>query len=404
MDMPQSPPTTDANGMITPAELERPVLPPRPELVGLTVAELAEFLQAMGEPAYRAKQLFGWMHGRAVGDFAAMTNLPAGLRDRLAQSASVGIPGAVTCQQDSATGTRKYLLRLSDGQTVETVAMAHSYGLSACISSQVGCRLGCRFCASTLNGLQRNLAAGEMIGQLLAIQAGLLAEDKRVGSVVFMGSGEPMENYEATLKAIRLMHEPEGMNIGYRHITVSTSGLVPGIQRLAREGLPITLALSLHASNDEERSEIMPINRIFPLPEVIAACKEYAEITGRRVTYEYLLLDGVNDSDDNADELAALLRGSLAHVNLIPFNPVAERPYKRPPRERILRFCQRLLDQGISATTRRTMGDEIDAACGQLRNRNPRAPVANLRPGLLPPPLRPAKREAPSGPGGSPRS
>lgn len=397
--------------LIAPDDLLRQA-PPRPELIGLTPAELAGFLQGLGEPAYRARQLFQWMHGRAEGDFQAMSNLPAALRQRLADSASVGIPETVTVQRDRVTGTQKYLLRLSDGQTVETVAMPHPYGVSACISSQVGCRLGCRFCASTLNGLQRNLTAGEMMGQLLAMQRTLLRGQEaagaaadpahgRIGSVVFMGSGEPLENYEAVLRAVRLMHEPAGMNIGYRHISISTSGLTPAIRRLAQEGLPVTLALSLHAPSDALRSELMPINRLFPLAEVIAACKEYAAITGRRVTYEYLLLDGVNDGDEHADQLIELLHGSLAHVNLIPFNPVAERPYRRPPRERIRRFCQRLLDHGISATTRRTMGDEIDAACGQLRNRNLRLPAASLRPGQLPPPLRPARRAPPDG---SPRS
>lgn len=338
-------------------------------LVGMTLEEMADFLAELGEPRFRAKQLFQWVYDKGVTSFDAMTNLSRSLRQKLAEQTLLVLAEEEVEQRDEATQTSKFLFRLQDGQKVEAVLMRHDYGNSACVTTQVGCRMGCSFCASTVGGLVRNLTAGEIVDQVIMMQK-RLPDGERISSVVFMGSGEPMENYDHVLKAIRLMHAPDGLNIGYRHITLSTSGVLPGIRRLAEEDLPITLALSLHAPNDALRSQLMPVNRLFPLDQVVAAAREYAGKTGRRVTYEYLLIRGVNDQREHALELASLLKGSLAHVNLIPLNPVAERPqYRRPSRDHVLQFQAWLEQAGITATLRREMGGEIDAACGQLRNR-----------------------------------
>jgi 23S rRNA (adenine2503-C2)-methyltransferase len=343
-------------------------------LVGMTLEEMTQFVSELGEPGFRAKQLFSWVYAKGVKSFAQMTNLPASFRQKLEEQAVLVLLSSELEQQAAPTRTSKYLFALHDQEKVECVLMRHQYGNSVCVTTQVGCRMGCTFCASTFGGLVRNLTAGEIVDQIIMMQRDL-PEGERVSSVVLMGSGEPMENYDHVLKAVRLVHEPEGLNIGYRHITLSTSGLVPAMHRLATEGLPITLALSLHAPTDELRSQLMPVNRIWPVAEVLAAARAYGETTGRRVTYEYILIDGVNDNPEQADALSGLLRGSLAHVNLIPMNPVAERPqYRRPSRERVLRFRDMLQEQGITATVRREMGGDIDAACGQLRNRVARRP------------------------------
>lgn len=341
----------------------------RQPLPGMTIDEMADLMVDLGEPRFRARQLFQWVYQKGVKDFDAMTNLPARLRQHLAETTLLRLLEKETEQHDRRTGTTKYLFRLADGSQVESVLMRQSWGNSVCITTQVGCRMGCTFCASTVGGLVRNLTAGEIVDQIVTMQRELPGGG-RVSSVVLMGSGEPLENYEHVVKAIRLMHEPEGLNIGYRHITVSTSGIVPGMRRLAEEGLPITLALSLHAPTDELRRQLMPVARIWPLDEVLEAARAYAQKTGRRVTYEYILIDGVNDGPEEARQLARLLKGTLAHVNLIPLNPVAERPqYRRPGPERINRFKQILESSGIATTVRREMGGDIDAACGQLRNR-----------------------------------
>lgn len=339
------------------------------QLVGMTPAELEAFLAELGEPRFRAKQVFQWLHAKGARSFDAMTNLPASLRAKLAEKALAALVHEEVEQHAQRTQTTKFLFTLTDGQKVESVLMEHGYGNSVCVTTQVGCRMGCTFCASTIGGLVRNLSAGEIVDQVIAM-SNHLDEGERVSSVVLMGSGEPMENYDEVLKAVRLMHEPDGLNIGYRHITLSTSGLVPAMRRLADEGIPITLALSLHAPNDELRSQLMPVNKIWPVSEVIQAARDYADKTGRRVTYEYLLIEEVNDTEPLAHQLGQMLKGSLAHVNLIPLNPVAERPqYRRPAPERVLRFREILDTYGITATVRREMGGEIDAACGQLRNR-----------------------------------
>lgn len=359
-----------------------PVLPPektpaevftdgKRQLVGLTREELADWMAAaLGEPRYRARQLFEWLHRRGVRSFDAMTNLPAALRQRLEQVATAVAVEPAQRHEATRTQTSKHLLRLTaDGEQIEAVLMEHHYGHSACVTTQVGCRMGCTFCASTFGGLVRNLTAAEIVDQLLVLR-GALPRGQRIGSVVLMGSGEPLENYDNVVRAVRLMHDPAGLDIGYRHITVSTSGLVPGMRRLAGEGLPITLALSLHAPDDELRSRLMPVGRIWSVAECMAAAREYAERTGRRITVEYLLIAGVNDQPERAGTLARLLRGMLAHVNLIPMNPVAERPeYRRPGTERVRRFQDTLAQAGVTATIRREMGSDIDAACGQLRHR-----------------------------------
>jgi len=338
-------------------------------LVGMTQAEMAAFLAELGEQRFRAKQLFQWVYAKGVKQFADMTNLSLTLRSKLEQEAQLVLLERETEQHADPTDTTKYLFRLADGQKVESVLMRHDYGNSVCITTQVGCRLGCTFCASTFGGLVRNLTIGEIVDQVIMTGRDL-PEGERVSHVVLMGSGEPMENYDNVLGAIRLIHEPDGLNIGYRHVTISTSGLVPAMRRLAEEDLPVTLALSLHAPNDDLRTQLMPVARKYPLKEVLDAAREYGEKTGRRVTYEYILIAGLNDNPEQAAELAGLLQGSLAHVNLIPINPVAERPeYRRPSHNRAVAFRDLLEQAGITTTIRREMGGDIDAACGQLRNR-----------------------------------
>lgn len=341
------------------------------QLKGVSPAELKELFQTWGQPAYRAVQVMEWMYQRTAASFEDMTNLPKDLRDRLEATCSLT---AVTLEtrQESGDGTTKYLFGLADGQAVESVLMPHDYGNSVCVSSQVGCRMGCVFCASTLGGVARNCSVGEMIDQVVFIQRELKARGDRVSSVVLMGSGEPMENYESMVAFIRLLGDPKGLGIGLRHITVSTCGIVPGIKRLAQENLPITLAVSLHAPTDELRSRMLPVNRRYPIAGLLEASREYASETGRRLTFEYILIRGLNDSRQDAEELARRLKGQLAHVNLIPANPVSERGIERTPAEHVETFARVLEERGIPVTVRREMGSDIDAACGQLRRRRGR--------------------------------
>lgn len=336
-------------------------------LKNLLPAELEAFIAGLGERTFRAKQLLEWMYGRCASSFDQMTNLPAALRTRLAEVAELDVVTEVG-RQLARDGTTKFLFRLCDGKLVESVLMPHDYGHSVCVSSQVGCRMGCRFCASALSGLERNLTAAEMIDQVVHIQRSLPAGE-RVRSLVVMGMGEPLENYDAVVRFLRLLHLPEGLNIGYRHVTVSTCGLVPGILRLAQEQMPITLAVSLHAPNDMLRERLMPVNRKYSIEKVLEAAGRYAEITGRRVTFEYILIHGQNDAPEQAHELGRLLRGRLSHINLIPANPVPERGIERPPRPAVEAFQRIVSSYGIETTVRREMGSEIDAACGQLRRR-----------------------------------
>ncbi len=335
-------------------------------LLDLNLKEMEAMLISLGKERYRAKQLCQWVLQKGAADFDEMTNISKELREQLKQIAVIGQPEILAKQASKDGETIKYLFGLTDGEAVESVLMRHSYGRSACVSTQVGCRMGCRFCASTVDGVVRNLTAGEIYAQVLAIQKDT---NERVSHVVIMGSGEPMDNYDATIKFIRNIAAPYGLNISLRHITLSTCGIVPGIKKLAQEDIPITLAVSLHAPDNKLRNELMPINRKYPLEQLIPACAEYAQQTGRRITFEYSLIKGKNDQLIHAQQLGRLLQGLLCHVNLIPVNPVKERGLERTPPQQVLKFQKELEQYGVNATVRREMGADIDAACGQLRRR-----------------------------------
>ncbi len=334
------------------------------DLKSMTLEELTAEVTAAGEKAFRAKQLYQWMHEKLAADFDEMTNLPKSFREKLAVDYIWTSLETVDVRISEVDGTRKYLFCLEDGNVIESVLMRYKHGNSVCVSSQAGCRMGCRFCASTLNGLARNLRASEILEQVYRIQRDT---GERVSNVVIMGSGEPMDNYENVVRFIRLLSAPEGLNISQRNITVSTCGLVPQIYRLAEEGLQITLALSLHAPSDEVRRELMPIANRYPLREVLDACGNYYEKTGRRLTFEYSLVKGVNDNLEEAKALARLIGGYHGHVNLIPVNPIKERDYVQSNREAVEAFKNYLERQGINVTVRREMGRDIGGACGQLR-------------------------------------
>lgn len=340
-------------------------------IFGLTVEELTKVLEPFKVPKYRAKQLAEWMYLKGVNSFAEMTNLSKKLREALEKELVINRP-SVKVRLDSADNmTTKFLLEFSDGVAVETVLMRQPYGNSICVSTQAGCNMGCAFCASTLHGLTRNLTAGEILAQAITINDMLRREaSQKVDTMVIMGSGEPLMNYEAVIKFLHLIHEPYTLGMSYRSITLSTSGIVPQMYLLADENIPISLSISLHAPNDELRSQIMPINRKYPLPEVIAAAKNYVLKTKRRLTYEYILIDKLNDGEKQAKELVSLLKGQLASVNLIPINPVAERNMLRPSKARIDWFAHYLSSHHINVTVRREMGNDIQAACGQLRNKH----------------------------------
>lgn len=336
-------------------------------LYDMTLPELTAWLKDLGEPSYRAKQIFDWLYVKRVRSFDDMTNLSKALREKLEQTAVIETSQVVTKQVSAVDGTVKFLLGWPDAVTVETVLMRHGYGNSVCVSTQVGCKMGCTFCASTLGGMIRQMTAGEMVEQFLLSQRLLDEAGERVSSVVLMGSGEPMDNLAAALKFIDIIHDPAGLNIGLRHITISTVGLVPGIKRLADDGRPITLAVSLHAANDELRSSMMPVNKAYPIAKLMEACHYYVEKTGRRISFEYALIGNKNDRLEDARELAQLLKDLPSHVNLIPVNYVPERNYTRTPKEQIDAFVKELNRLRVNATVRREMGHDISAACGQLR-------------------------------------
>ena len=338
-------------------------------IFGWTKERLAEALKEHDIPRFRADQIIRWMYQRGAASFDVMDNLAKPLRIRLAEQFSIERPKVISRLHSAGGATIKLLYEFADGQTAETVLMRHPYGNSVCISTQAGCRMGCAFCASTLHGLQRNLTVGEIAAQVIGIADFLRQEGARVDTIVVMGSGEPLENYENVIAALRLLHEDYTIGLSYRGVTLSTSGIVPGIERLAEEGIPISLSISLHAPTDAMRSEIMPVNRMYPLAALLRAARMYAERTKRRVTYEYILIRDLNDGVREAEQLAKLLRGQLASVNLIPINPVAERKLFRPDRAAIRRFQKVLEERHITATLRREMGTDIQAACGQLRNR-----------------------------------
>ncbi|MBD2871449.1 23S rRNA (adenine(2503)-C(2))-methyltransferase RlmN [Paenibacillus arenilitoris] len=338
----------------------------KPCIYDYTLEQLQEWMKENGEPVFRGGQLFDWLYVKRVKSFEDMSNLPKSLREKLDEHYSILTLNEIT-RFESKDGTVKFLFGLHDSHAIETVIMRHNYGNSICVTTQVGCRIGCTFCASTLGGLKRNLTAGEIVAQVVTAQQMLDATGERVSSIVIMGSGEPFENYDATMTFLRLMIHEKGLNIGQRHITVSTSGIVPSMYKFADENTQINLALSIHAPNDALRSKLMPVNRRFPFEDVMAACRHYIAKTGRRITFEYALIGGVNDRPEHAQELAEVLQGMLCHVNLIPVNHVPERNYVRTPREDIFEF-QRVLERGkISVTIRREQGHDIAAACGQLR-------------------------------------
>ena len=338
-------------------------------LLGYTLEELTAYLQTLGEKPFRAKQLYGWLHKGA--DFDEMRNLPAALREKLKQSDTaigVSIIKTLVSQKD---GTEKYLFSLRDGNVVEGVLMRYNYGNTLCISSQVGCRMGCSFCASTLEGRVRDMTAGEMLGEVVAVNRLHAQGDKRgVTNIVMMGSGEPLDNYDNVVRFLRLVSAPEGINISLRNVSVSTCGLADRMDDLARENLPITLSISLHAPTDEARRRIMPIANQYSIERLMKACRDYVDKVGRRIVFEYALIEGVNTSLEDADKLAALTRGLLCHVNLIPLNDVPERDLRAPGQKGIDAFQKRLESLHVSVTRRREMGADIEGACGQLRRKH----------------------------------
>ncbi len=337
------------------------------DIKSLNLEELTTELQKRGEKAFRAKQMYEWMHVRLARSFAEMTNLSKAFREECEKTYQYTALEAVQVQESQIDGTRKYLFRLSDGNVVESVWMKYKHGNSVCISSQVGCRMGCRFCASTLDGLERNLLPSEMLDQIYAITR---LTGERVSNVVVMGTGEPLDNYDNLLKFLRLLTDANGLNISQRNVTVSTCGLVPMMKKLAEEKLQITLALSLHATTDEKRRSLMPIANKYSIAELMDACAYYFDQTGRRITFEYSLVGGVNDTDEDAAQLSALARPLNCHVNLIPVNPIKERDYVQSEAGRIRAFQNKLEKNKINGTIRREMGRDIDGACGQLRRKN----------------------------------
>ena len=333
------------------------------DLKSLTLPEMTAFLQSLGEPAFRGRQVFTWLH-RGVTDFDGMTNLSKSLREKLKETCILTAPEVARKQVSRLDGTIKYLWELSDGNCVESVLMRYQHGNTVCISCQVGCRMGCAFCASTLAGKVRDLTPAEMIDQVLFTQ---MDSGAPISNIVLMGIGEPLDNFDTVMRFLTLVNHPEGMNIGMRHISLSTCGLVDKIDKLARYGLQLTLSVSLHAPDDETRSKIMPVNRSVGVEKLMDTCRRYVQATGRRISYEYAMIDGVNDSDAQADQLARLLKGTLGHVNLIPLNDVEESPLK--PSRRVAAFQKRLERQGVTVTVRRKLGSDIDASCGQLRRK-----------------------------------
>lgn len=338
-------------------------------LLGYSLEELTEAFRQMGEKPFRAKQVYGWLHKGA--DFEEMRNLPAALRQKLQeQETAIGVSILKTLRSQK-DGTEKYLFSLRDGNVVEGVLMRYHYGNTLCISSQVGCRMGCAFCASTLEGRVRDLTAGEMMGEVIAVNRLHAQGDQRgVTNVVMMGSGEPLDNYDNVVRFLRLLSAPEGICISLRNVSVSTCGLADRIDDLAKENLPITLSISLHAPTDEARRRIMPIAHRYDLARLMKACRDYVGVTGRRIVFEYALIEGVNTALADADRLAQLTRGLLCHVNLIPLNDVPERNLSAPSQQGIDAFQKRLEEKGVSVTRRREMGADIEGACGQLRRKH----------------------------------
>ncbi len=336
------------------------------DLKSMNMAEMQEFIEEMGEKTFRAGQVYSWIHEKQIESFEEMTNISKKLREELNNKSFLTCLKQETVQISKTDGTRKYLFLLEDGNLIESVLMKYRYGNSVCISSQAGCRMGCRFCASAIDGLVRGLTPAEMLDQVYRIGRDI---GERISNVVVMGTGEPLDNYESLLKFLELLTDENGLHISQRNVTVSTCGLVPQIRKLAEKKLQITLALSLHAPNQKKRLELMPIAAKYEIHEVIEACKDYFLKTGRRVTIEYSLAGGVNDTEEDAGELADLISGMNCHVNLIPVNPVKGRGYVRPDENVITAFKEKLEKGGLNVTVRRTLGSDIDSSCGQLRRR-----------------------------------
>ena len=331
----------------------------------MTLPEVTAAIKELGQPAFRGKQVYTWLH-KGVRSYEEMTNLPKAFRDVLAEKYPIRAPKVVRKQESSRDGTIKYLWELSDGNCVETVLMRYNYGNTVCISTEVGCRMGCAFCASTIGGLVRRLEPYEMLDEVLFTQ---IDSDLPISRIVLMGIGEPLDNFENVLRFLELVNSPEGMNISMRHISLSTCGLVPKIDELAKRKLQIALAISLHGPNDEIRDKIMPVNKAYPMDVLLSACRRYYDATSRRIHFEYAMIDGVNDREQDAKELLRRLKGLPAHFNLIPLNHVEESPLKPSSKAAVAKFQKILEDGGITATVRRTLGGDIDASCGQLRRK-----------------------------------
>ena len=334
-------------------------------LKSMTQPEIGAVLKELGQPAFRAKQVYTWLH-KGVRSFDEMSNLPKALRDILAEKYPIHAPRVVRKQESKKDGTIKYLWQLSDGNCVETVLMRYHYGNTVCISTEVGCKMGCAFCASTLGGLVRKLEPFEMLDQVLFTQ---VDSGLPISHIVLMGIGEPLDNMENVLRFLELVNSEDGMNISMRHISLSTCGLVPKIDELAQHKLQISLAISLHGPNDAIRNQIMPVNKAYPIDALLCACRRYYAATSRRIHFEYAMIDSLNDSEENAKELLRALKGLPAHVNLIPLNHVEESPLKPSSRSAVMKFQKTLEDGGVTTTVRRTLGSDIDASCGQLRRK-----------------------------------
>lgn len=335
----------------------------RLELRGQRVSTLEALCQGMNCPKFRAKQIFKWVN-KGVCSFDEMSDLPKDFREKLAERTFINSAKILEVVHSEKDGTRKYLFQLKDGNIIESVLMRYKHGNSVCVSTQVGCRMGCNFCASTIDGMVRNLTAGEILGQILDIQNDI---GERVSNIVLMGSGEPLDNFAEVVKFLEIVNHKEGLNLSHRHVTLSTCGIVPRIYELANLKYQLTLAISLHSADNAERTELMPVNKGYPIEMLLEACDYYATTTGRRITYEYALILGKNDKEEKAKELAKLLRGRLCHVNLIPINPVKERGYEASDNQSIEKFKMILKRAGIETTIRRELGSDINAACGQLR-------------------------------------
>ena len=328
-----------------------------------TFDELKQEMISLGEKPFRAEQIFKWVHQENVTSFDDMTNLSKEFREKLKEKYTINNFNIIR-KLESKDGTKKFLFDVLDGNAIESVLMQYKYGYSICVSSQVGCRMGCKFCASTGIPFSRSLEAGEIVEQILAVQR---EENVRISNIVFMGIGEPLDNYDNVIKAINIINHPKGLNIGTRHISISTSGVVPNIYRLANENIQCTLSISLHSSNNEKRSEMMPVNKMYPIEQLMEACRDYIKVTNKRISFEYALAKDSNDNLQDAKDLVKLLKGMLCHVNLIPINKIENGKYSKSTNENIIKFRDCLNDNGIVATIRRELGSDIDAACGQLR-------------------------------------